>query len=111
MPIILIQHGAHVTAGENSVDGIRVWQPYADYLVYSVLIALPWGGADLAEGAPAELEKLLSETEKYMELRPQKLNAALRPFSEGEDEASTSDSGAASFLGQVEPIIERCCLS
>ena len=78
-----------------------MWQPYADYLVYSVLIALPWGGADLAEGAPAELEKLLETAEKYMELRPQQLTTALRPFFQGEDEASTSDSGAASFLGQV----------
>ena len=78
-----------------------MWQPYADYLVYSVLIALPWGGADLAEGAPAELDKLLESAEKYMELRPQQLTTALRPFFQGEDEASTSDSGAASFLGQV----------
>lgn len=64
-------------------------------------MALPWGGPDLAEGAPAEMERLLGEAEKYMELRPERLSAALRPFFEGEDEASLSDSGAASFLGQV----------
>ena len=91
------------SAGKEGADGGRVWQPYADYLVYSVLLALPWGGPDLAEGAPAELEKLLESAEKYMELRPQQLTSALRPFFQGEDEASTSDSGAASFLGQVRP--------
>ena len=88
-------------AGKGGVDDRRVWQPYADYLVYSVLIALPWGGPDLAEGAPAELEKLMESAERYMELRPQQLTSALRPFFQGTDEASTSDSGAASFLGQV----------
>lgn len=90
-----------VTAGGEGQDDQRIWQPYADHLVYSVLMALPWGGADLAEGAPAELEKLMSEVEKYMELRPMKFSTAMRPFFEGDDEASMSDSGAASFLGQV----------
>lgn len=93
-------------AGKEGLDSSRVWQPYADYLVYSVLMALPWGGTDLAEGAPAELDKLLESAEKYMELRPQQLTSALRPFFQGEDEASTSDSGAASFLGQVKVLNE-----
>ena len=101
--------GNHITidamicksAGGETVDEQRIWQPYADHLVYSVLMALPWGGSDLAEGAPTELEKLMGEVEKYMELRPVQLSTALRPFFEGEDEASMSDSGAASFLGQV----------
>ena len=87
--------------GDDSTDGRRLWQPYADHLVYCALMALPWGGADLAEGAPAEMQRLLDEAEKYMDLRPQQLTGALRPFFEGEDQASTSDSGAASFLGQV----------
>ena len=78
-----------------------MWQPYADYLVYIALMALPWGGPDLAEGAPQDLERLLAEVGKYVALRPASHTPALRPFFEGEDTASLSDSGAASFLGQV----------
>ena len=89
------------SAGGDTRDEQRIWQPYADYLVYIVLMALPWGGPDLAETAPAEMEKLLAEAEKYMDLRPTAHTPGLRPFFEGDDPASTSDSGAASFLGQV----------
>ena len=66
-----------------------------------MLIALPWGGSSLAEASEQQTTELLQEVDKYMELRPCKLNSALRPFFEGEDPASTSDSGSASFLGQV----------
>ena len=89
------------SAGGDSRDEQRIWQPYTDYLVYIVLMALPWGGPDLAETAPAEMEKLLAEAEKYMDLRPTAHTPALRPFFEGDDPASMSDSGAASFLSQV----------
>lgn len=37
------------------MDSGRSWQPYADHLVYSALAALPWGGSELAESAPAEV--------------------------------------------------------
>ena len=37
------------------MDSGRGWQPYADHLVYSALAALPWGGSELAESAPAEV--------------------------------------------------------
>ena len=99
---------ASLLGGEGK-DKERIWQPYADFLVSAVLMALPWGGAELAEGAPAELQKLTADVEKYMELRPSTHTAALRPFLKGDDPASTSDSGAASFLGQVCEICFHSC--
>ena len=69
--------------------------------MYIVLMALPWGGPELAESVPADMQKLLADVEAYMGLRPRLHQPALRPFFEGDDEASKSDSGAASFLGQV----------
>lgn len=89
------------TSGGNSKGEARLWQPYADYLVYSVLVALPWGGSELMEASIADSSSFLEAAEKYMDARPIKLTTSLRPFFEGQDTASTSDSGAASFLGQV----------
>lgn len=43
-------------AADPEGDDGRSWQPYADYLVYMTLMALPWGGAELAEGAPEQLQ-------------------------------------------------------
>lgn len=88
-------------AGGEGKDRERIWQPYTDFLVYISLMALPWGGSELADSAPTDLNGLLVEAEKYMELRPSSHTRALRPFLEGDDPASMSDSGAASFLGQA----------
>lgn len=70
--------------------------------MHAVLLALPWGGPDLAEASADEFASFLHHVDQYIELRPCKLNLGLRPFFEGEDPASMSDSGAASFLGQVQ---------
>lgn len=50
------------------MDSGRGWQPYADHLVYSALAALPWGGSELAESAPAEASShvLLSTVHKVL---------------------------------------------
>jgi nuclear cap-binding protein subunit 1 len=82
----------------------RQWQPYTDFLVSSVVMALPWGGNELAESAPAEMEKLFTTIEQYMAKRPRPSQPALRPFFEAKDEddiPAQSDSGGASFLGQA----------
>eukprot|EP00803_Ostreobium_quekettii_P001012 evm.model.scf_516.7 EVM.evm.TU.scf_516.7 scf_516:63384-73886(+) len=87
--------------GKGDPSG-RSWQPWSDYLVYIVLMALPWGGIELAESAPAEVEELLDKVGKYMEVRPLSNDPALRPFNgavKANDLAARSDSGGASFLG------------
>lgn len=45
----------------GTMDQGRRWQPYTDFLVYSALMALPWGGPDLAQSAPAELDRLFAK--------------------------------------------------
>lgn len=66
-------------AGPEADDG-RAWQPYTDFLVYSALLALPWGGAELAESVPDELGALLSAVDAYMARRPRAAQPSLRPF-------------------------------
>ena len=58
MPYQLISSHLHLrgaAAGPEGDDG-RGWQPYTDFLVASVLLALPWGGPELAEAAPEKLQ-------------------------------------------------------
>ncbi len=68
-----------VLAGPPGDDG-RSWQPYADYLVYTSLMALPWGGPELAESVPEEVAALLQAVDSYMVKRPRSSQPSLRPF-------------------------------
>ena len=47
------------------MDG-RAWQPYADFLVYVALAALPWCGGELQQSAPQELDTLYGRVEAYL---------------------------------------------
>lgn len=63
-------------------DG-RLWQPWADHLVYSALISLPWAGSELAEGLDDDMDALLVAVGGYMSMRPKEHSAALMPFRGG----------------------------
>ncbi|KAK9846278.1 hypothetical protein WJX81_000837 [Elliptochloris bilobata] len=93
-----------VAEAGGTADSGRGWQPYADHLAYAALAALPWGGSELADSAPAEVGRLFESAERYMGMRPRAVQPALRPFFDARgdaDAAAASDSGGASFLGQV----------
>ena len=62
-------------------DDGRSWQPYADHLVYTALMALPWGGPELAESVPEAVADLLAAAEAYMGKRPRSTQPSLRPYS------------------------------
>ena len=42
------------------------WQLWTDQLIYMVAMALPWAGAELGEGAPTELGKLMEAIDAYI---------------------------------------------
>jgi hypothetical protein len=67
------------TAGPAGDDG-RSWQPYTDQLVYMALVALPWGGPELGEPLPGEVEALLAAADDYVRKRPRSSQPSLRPF-------------------------------
>ena len=85
--------------------------------MYSVLIALPWMATELAEGTHEGLQALLASVAAYMQLRLRQHQAEMSPFPgagrgavESVQDATplpahpgalSSDSGGASFLGQV----------
>ena len=77
------RHLPGACAGDKTDEG-RQWQPYTDYLVYSALMALPWGGSELAAGAADgddRLGPLFEACEQYMGLRMRQRQPGLAPFS------------------------------
>lgn len=58
----------------------RSWQPWTDFMVSSVLLALPWGASELADSAPTEFSEIFTKAEKYVRNRPIQNDSALRPF-------------------------------
>lgn len=44
------------------------------------LMALPWGGPELAESVPEQLEGLMGAVDAYMARRPRDTQPSLRPF-------------------------------
>lgn len=87
-------------------DGGRLWQPYTDFLVTSALLAVPWGGPEMAESAPNDVQQLLASARSYQQARPRQMQQALRPLptldpASPDDLTASCDSGGASRLIQV----------
>lgn len=76
--------GSSGAAGSKS-DG-RTWQPYTDSVVHAVLMAVPWGGAELVGAADdqtelrQEVKDLLEDVTAYMDVRPRSQQPGLAPF-------------------------------
>lgn len=89
--LIPVRDGAGGTADEG-----RQWQPYTDHLLYSVLMALPWGGLELVAGLEGDrLGPLFEVAEEYMGLRPRQSSSGLAPFSAALNEADEAAKCAA----------------
>ncbi|EFJ50956.1 hypothetical protein VOLCADRAFT_88418 [Volvox carteri f. nagariensis] len=108
--------------GGGAAAAAAAVQPWSDFLVYAVLAALPWCGRDLAAAASlgdidgsgdggTSLTGLLAIVESYMASRPVSVDESLRPMlgsRSEEDLAARSDSGGASFLGELWSAIMEC---
>jgi len=79
-PSSLVRSPPPAAAAPAGDDG-RSWQPYADHLVYTALMALPWGGPELAESVPDAVADLLAAAAAYLGKRPRSTQPSLRPFS------------------------------
>lgn len=90
--------------GEEVDDDGSSWQPYTDWLMYSALISLPWGGPELAHAAGDDISALLGSVATYIERRPRQSQPGLRPFAapvKEDDILAESDNGGSSFLQEV----------
>lgn len=76
---ILVDTALNTSMNSNDKTG-QSWQPWTDYLIYIVLIALPWGGPELLDSVSNELNNIFDKIQSYFEIRPIKFDKTLRPF-------------------------------
>ncbi|KAG6549752.1 hypothetical protein Mapa_008732 [Marchantia paleacea] len=77
-----------VSSAATTIDedgGNPSWQPRADFYVFCILSSLPWGGLELAERVPEDLERVLAGVEAYLTLRKRNAGSALSVFNIQED--------------------------
>ncbi|XP_072997664.1 nuclear cap-binding protein subunit 1 [Typha latifolia] len=65
------------------------WQSRADFYVSSILACLPWGGTELVEQVPDELDRVMVAIQSYISIRKQSQDIAFSVF-EPDDGASAS---------------------
>lgn len=101
-------------AGYQAEAGQRL-QPYADHLVYSAAVALPWMAPELQQlgSDPEGLLTLASSIEQYIGLRQSHTQQALNAFpaatSDDEAAASLTSRGVAEFLPEVGGCVHVGC--
>ncbi|XP_060966908.1 nuclear cap-binding protein subunit 1 isoform X2 [Cannabis sativa] len=61
------------------------WQARADFYIACILSCLPWGGAELVEQVPEELERVMVGIEAYLSIRKHNSEAGLSFFEDDDD--------------------------
>jgi nuclear cap-binding protein subunit 1 len=88
-PSSLIElYEALVSSAATTVDeenGNPEWQSRADFYVFCILASLPWGGMELAERVPEELDRVLNGVEAYLNLRKPLTYSSLQVFEPVDD--------------------------
>ncbi|GMI84148.1 ABA HYPERSENSITIVE 1, ENSALADA, CAP-BINDING PROTEIN 80 [Hibiscus trionum] len=84
---------AAITVDEEK--GNPSWQARADFYVICILSCLPWGGAELAEQVPEEIERVLVGIQAYLSIRRHTSDSGLSFF---EDDESGGDIVEKDFL-------------
>ncbi|XP_031485671.1 nuclear cap-binding protein subunit 1 [Nymphaea colorata] len=82
-----------LSSAATTVDeekGNPYWQARADFYIMCILSCLPWGGAELAEQAPEEIERVMAGIQSYFNIRRHAYDAEFSAF-------SLNDGNAADF--------------
>ncbi|KAL5764671.1 hypothetical protein ACOSQ2_017265 [Xanthoceras sorbifolium] len=80
-----------LSSAATTVDeekGNPSWQARGDFYVTCILSCLPWGGAELIEQVPEEIERVLAGLEAYLSIRKHLSDTGLS-FFEDDDESGT----------------------
>ncbi|XP_028761163.1 nuclear cap-binding protein subunit 1 [Neltuma alba] len=84
-----------LSSAATTVDdekGNPSWQPCADFYITCILSCLPWGGAELVEQVPEEIERVMVGIEAYLSIRRHTSDTGLSCFdSNYETERSLGD--------------------
>ncbi|XP_058737621.1 nuclear cap-binding protein subunit 1 [Vicia villosa] len=77
-----------LSSAATTVDeekGNPLWQPCADFYITCILSCLPWGGAELVEQIPEDIERVMVGIEAYLSIRKHTSDTGLS-FFENDDE-------------------------
>ncbi|KAF1886068.1 hypothetical protein Lal_00021349 [Lupinus albus] len=77
-----------LSSAATTVDeekGNPLWQPCADFFITCILSCLPWGGADLIEQVPEEIERVMVGVEAYLSIRRHISDVGLSFFENDEE--------------------------
>ncbi|CAA7013292.1 unnamed protein product [Microthlaspi erraticum] len=83
-----------LSSAATTVDeekGNPSWQSQADFYVVCILSSLPWGGAELAEQVPDEIERVLVGIQAYLSIRKHSSTSGLSFFHNGESENNLAE--------------------
>ncbi|CAN6863549.1 unnamed protein product, partial [Brassica oleracea] len=83
-----------LSSAATTVDeekGNPSWQAQAVFYVICILSSLPWGGAELAEQVPDEIERVLVGIPAYLSIRKHSSSSGLNIFYNGESENSLAE--------------------
>ncbi|XP_068659456.1 nuclear cap-binding protein subunit 1 isoform X2 [Aristolochia californica] len=79
-----------LSSAATTVDeerGNPCWQPRADFYITCILSCLPWGGAELSEQVPEEIERVLAAIEAYLSIRKHASDIGFSVFESNEESA------------------------
>nr|ACN43588.1 nuclear cap-binding protein [Solanum tuberosum] len=77
-----------LSSAATTVDeekGIPSWQARADFYITCILSCLPWGGAELVEQVPEEIERVMVGVEAYLSIRRRVSDAGVSAFEDIEE--------------------------
>jgi nuclear cap-binding protein subunit 1 len=72
-----------LSSAATTVDeekGNPLWQPCADFYIACILSCLPWGGAELVEQIPEDIERVMVGIEAYLSIRKHTSDTGLSFF-------------------------------
>ncbi|GAV75425.1 MIF4G domain-containing protein/MIF4G_like domain-containing protein/MIF4G_like_2 domain-containing protein [Cephalotus follicularis] len=88
-----------LSSAATTVDeekGNPSWQACADFYVTCILACLPWGGAELTEQVPEEIERVMAGVQAYLSIRRRAYDPGLSFFED--DDESVKGPGEKDFL-------------
>ncbi|XP_050236758.1 nuclear cap-binding protein subunit 1 isoform X2 [Mercurialis annua] len=99
-----------LSSAATTVDeekGNPSWQARGDFYVTCILSSLPWGGSELVEQVPEEIERIMVGVEAYLSIRRHNSDTGLSFF--GDDDLSEKGLTEKDFLEDLWERIQGLC--
>uniref|UniRef100_A0A7N0THA5 Nuclear cap-binding protein subunit 1 n=1 Tax=Kalanchoe fedtschenkoi TaxID=63787 RepID=A0A7N0THA5_KALFE len=87
-----------MTADEDK--GNPLWQAQADFYMTCILSSLPWGGAELFEQVPDDIDRIMVGVEAYLSIRTHSSDVGLSFFEDQETDDSITEKDFVEDLWQ-----------